>query len=276
MPNKDNITSPITLFGINRSGTSVLYRAIVEHPSVDGCGESASLIFTTWRALEQISGLTRYGKIDSKDYGADAAVLVRRAFLKVFPSDKTEWAQKPIGVPRIHRDFPGVEPHSDAFVEWYWTAFRRSFPRSRNFAILRHPLDTVASATKYLGCDDAVVWRSLKFLYAALAKGKDDMRIVVRYSDMIADPAAALKRICDAVELQFVPRMTRTFNKLHVPVRGTMYGSEEDLAGKRASGFSRRDEWDRLRMDDDAKHALDRYYEPLSLFGLPTETEQLP
>ncbi len=101
MPNIRNIESPITLIAHSRSGTSVLLRAFGLHPDVEAVGETANLVFTTWRALEQISGLTRYGNADCS---ADAAVLVRNAFLHAFPSPKRHWMHKPIGVPRIHRD----------------------------------------------------------------------------------------------------------------------------------------------------------------------------
>ncbi len=273
MPNRENIRAPITLFGNGRSGTSVLYRAFSQHPDVEGCGESANLVFTTWRALEQISGLTRYGRIEKKDYGADAAELVRQAFLAVFPSGKKEWMHKPIGVPRIHRDFPDVEPDNDAFVDWYWTVFLRSFPDSRNLAILRNPLDVVISGKKYLGVEDAVMWRSLKFLYRSLDRGKDEIRIVVRYTDMIAEPAATLKRICAAVALEFDPRMPRAFEQLHVPARGTMVGTAEDLAEKRKSGFLHLEERAALTLDDDALRTVERYHETLALFGLPADGE---
>jgi hypothetical protein len=271
MPNKDNIRSPITLFGNGRSGTSVLYRAFALHPEVEGCGETANLIFTSWRALEQISGLTRYGKIESKDHGADAAELVRNAFLAVLPSEKKEWMQKPIGLPRIYRDFPDVEPDSDMFVAWYWTAFRRSFPESRSLAILRNPLDVVISGKGYLGVDDAVMWRSLKFLYRSLAHGRESLRIVVRYSDMIAEPEATLRAICQAVDLDYSPRMPQAFDRLHVPVRGTMFGSDEVLAEKRKTGFLRLDERKALTLNDDALRTIERYHETLALFGLPPD-----
>ncbi len=273
MPNPGNIRSPITLFGIARSGTSVLYRAFTEHPLVDGCGESANLAFTTWRALEQISGLTRFGKIETWDYGAVASELVRQAYLTVFPSDKAEWMHKPIGVPRIQRDFKDIEPDSDAFVQWYWTVFLRSFPQSRNFAILRNPLDVVISGRTYAGARDAVLWRSVKFLYRSLAHAKDEMRIVVRYGDIVADPAATLRRICEAVELEYVPRMPRAFERLHVPARGTMFGTEEELAEKRRSGFRHLEERHALSRDDEARRMLERYQETLALFGLPEDPE---
>jgi hypothetical protein len=271
MPNSANIRSPITLFGNGRSGTSVLYRAFSQHPDVEGCGESANLAFTTWRALEQISGLTRYGKIHKKDYGADAAELVRQAYLTVFPSEKREWMHKPIGVPRIQRDFLDIEPDSDEFVDWYWMVYSRSFPDSRNLALLRNPLDVVISGKKYLGVEDAVMWRSLKFLYAALERGKDRIRIVVRYADMIADPAATLKRICEAVALDYSARMPRSFEQLHVPVRGTMVGTDEELVEKRKTQFLHLEERKALQLDDDALRAVERYHRVLELFGLPPE-----
>jgi hypothetical protein len=276
MPNKENIRSPITLFGNGRSGTSVLYRAFSQHPDVEGCGESANLTFTTWRALEQISGLTRYGKIHTKDYGADASELVRQAYLAVFPSAKKDWMHKPIGLPRIHRDFPDVEPDSDEFVDWYWTVFSRSFPDSRNLALLRNPLDVVVSGKRYLGVEDAVMWRSLNFLYAALVRGKDRVRMVVRYADMIADPDATLKRVCEAVALDYSVRMPRAFEQLHVPMRGTMVGSEEDLAEKRRKGFAHVEERKALAMSDDALKALERYRRTLETFGLPPDADAAP
>lgn len=272
MPNKENIRSPITLFGNGRSGTSVLYRAFALHPEVEGCGETANLIFTTWRALEQISGITRYGKIESRDYGADASEMVRNAFLAVLPSEKKEWMQKPIGLPRIYRDFPDIEPDSDRFVEWYWTAFRRSFPESRSLAILRNPLDVVVSGKSYLGVDDAVMWRSLKFLYRSLAQGKESLRIVVRYESMIAEPEATLRTICQAVDLDYNPRMPEAFDRLHVPMRGTMFGSDEALAEKRKTDFSRLEERKSLDLNDDALHTIERYHETLALFGLPPDS----
>jgi hypothetical protein len=131
----------------------------------------------------------------------------------------------------------------------------------------------VISGKRYLGVEDAVMWRSLNFLYAALAHGKDRVRLVVRYADMIADPEATLKRICDAVALDFSPRMPRAFEQLHVPVRGTMYGTEEELAEKRETRFLHLEEREALRLDDDAQKAIGRYHQVLEMFGLPPETE---
>ncbi|HEY1836994.1 MAG TPA: sulfotransferase [Rhizomicrobium sp.] len=261
------------MFSNGRSGTSVLYRAFSLHPGVDGCGESANLAFTTWRALEQISGITRYGRVETKDFGAEAAQLVRHAYLTVFPSDKKEWVHKPIGLPRIHRDFPGAEPDSDEFVDWYWNVFSRSFPDSRNFAILRNPLDVVISGKTYLGVEDAVMWRSLKFLYAHLMHARDRIRIAVRYADMIADPATTLKRICEAVELEFVPLMPKAFERLHVPARGVMHGTKEELTEKRKTGFLHLEKRKALILDDDALLALERYHRTLAMFGLPPDLE---
>ncbi len=274
MPNPQNIEAPITLFGNGRSGTSLLYRALVLHPDVDRTGETANLIFTTWRALEQISGRTRYGKIGNIDHGADAAKLVRQAFLTVFPSDKREWLQKPIGLPRIYGDFPGIEPDSDAFVAWYWQAFTRSFPASRNLAIIRDPRDVAISAKKYLGSQDHLIWRSLRFVYNALAYGRESFSIVVRYEDLIAQPVSTLKHVCAAVTLDYRPQMMWAFDKLHVPVKGTMFGTAEELAERRKRAFSHRDEHDQLVLDHDAKRTISRYHEILSLFALPAEEEQ--
>ncbi len=266
MPSPANIHAPITLFGSPRSGTSVLYRAFAYHPDIDAAGESAGLIFTSWRALEQISGLTRYGRMEKKDFGPDAAGLVRHAFLTVLPSDKKEWMHKPIGLPRIYRDFV-EEPDSDEFVGWYWSVFRQCFPQSRNLAIVRHPFDILLSARSY-GIRDAGAWRTLRFLYRSLVLAREELRIVVHYDELIANPVAALKRICEAVALDFHPNMPKAFDTLHVPAKGTIFGTAEELAEKRKTAFSHRGDWEELVVDDYARVALERYQEVVSLFGL--------
>src|SRR5881392_2281706 len=91
MPNESNIGSPISLVAHGRSGTSLLFRAFGKLADVDCVGETANMIFTTWRALDQIAGITRYGVIPNPHYKQDAARLVRNAFLQIFPSEKKDY-----------------------------------------------------------------------------------------------------------------------------------------------------------------------------------------
>jgi Sulfotransferase family len=266
MPNIRNIESPITLIGHGRSGTSVLLRAFDAHPDVEAVGESANLIFTTWRALDQIAGLTRYGRADP---AADASVLVRNAFLQVFPSPKRHWMHKPIGVPRAWRDFAADDP--DGFVAWYWRAFDASFPGARIFSVLRHPKDVFVSSKRYHGFTDEQIWRNQALIYRILGHAKESLRIVIRHRDLIAAPEAVLRKLCDAVELPFDEQMLKAFEVLQVPARGTMFGSRDELLARRESAFSHHAQRADVPMAGHAEEAIERYRALLAAHGLPDD-----
>jgi hypothetical protein len=272
MPNSENIRAPISLIGYGRSGTSVLFRAFAAHPGVDAVGESANLIFTTWRALEQISGITRYGNIDAKDYAEDAAGLVRNAFLNIFPSDKPYWMQKPIGIPRVHREFKVTE--SEEFVEWYWKVFTNSFPNSKNFSVVRHPKDVFLSARRYWKFPAEGIWRTLSLMYRIISYRTENFRIVVRHADLNSRPAEVVRAIAEAVELPYDESMLQAFETLHVPVPGTVFGSREQLLERRSGGFSHKDEWDAVPDDPAAEETMDLYRQLLSRFSLPEDRSE--
>jgi sulfotransferase family protein len=264
MPNIRNIETPITLIGHGRSGTSVLLRAFNEHPDVEAVGESANLIFTTWRALDQIAGLTRYGRGDP---AADASVLVRNAFLQVFPSPKRHWMHKPIGIPRVWRDFPADDP--DAFIAWYWRVFNTSFPGARTFSVLRHPKDVFVSSKRYHGFTDEQIWRNQALIYRILGHAKENLRIVIRHQDLIAEPEETLRKLCDAVELPFDTAMLKAFEVLQVPMRGTMFGSRDELLARRESAFSHESLREDVPTTSHTAEAMERYQGLLAMFGLP-------
>jgi hypothetical protein len=167
----------------------------------------------------------------------------------------------------VQRDFPDMD--ADEFVAWYWTVFSRSFPGSRNLAIVRDPRDVFISARRYFGFPDVAIWRSLGFIYRVLMYRRENFRIVVRYADAIADPVATMKSIAEAVDLPYHPAMPKAFDRLHVPVKGTMFGTEEDLAKRREAAFSHDAEREALVLDDAAKRTIAHYHEMLALFGLP-------
>ncbi len=266
MPNLRNIESPITLIGHGRSGTSVLLRAFDAHPDVEAVGESANLIFTTWRALEQIAGLTRYGR---REVDVDASVLVRNAFLHVFPSPKQHWMHKPIGIPRVWRDFAADDP--DAFVAWYWRVFHASFPGARVFTVLRHPKDVFVSSKRYHGFTDEQIWRNQALIYRILGHARENLRIAIRHKDLIAEPEAVLRRLCDAIALPFEAAMLQAFEVLQVPARGTMFGSRDALMARRETAFSHAAHREEVPMTGQAQEALERYRAVLALHGLPDD-----
>jgi hypothetical protein len=261
------VDSPISLIAHSRSGTSVVFRAFSLHPEVEAVGETANLIFTTWRALEQISGLTRYGR---NDCSADASVLVRNAFLLAFPSPKRNWMHKPIGVPRIWRDFS--DDDLDSFVVWYWRVFQQSFPNSRTFSVVRHPKDVFLSARRYHGFPEEQVWENQALMYRLMANSDGAIRTIVRHADLVSDPERTMRKICDAVDLTFDPCMLSAFDVLQVPAKGTLFGTNEDLLKRRETHFSHRTQHDSIPLAPRASDTMERYRQLLEQFDLPDDT----
>ncbi len=192
---------------------------------------------------------------------------MRNAFLDIFPSEKSHWMQKPIGIPVVNREFAAGDP--DAFVAWYWKVFTNSFPDSRTFTVVRNPRDVFLSARSYWKFPPEAIWRTLSLTYRIIAHDRKNFRTVIRHGDLVARPAETLRAVAAAVELPFDVRMLQAFETLHVPSPGTMFGSQDDLAERRGGGFSHKDRWDNVPSGAAAEETVERYRNLLSLYGLP-------
>jgi hypothetical protein len=257
MPNANNIYNPITLIAYGRSGTSLVARSIARNTDVELVGETANLIFTPYRSVEQITGLTRMLDESSTEVGAE---ISRFAFLKAFPSDKPEWIHKPIGIPRIFWEF-GYH-NAEHFISWYWMVLSNIFPNSRNFSIVRHPFDVFLSARDYWDFDDAAIWQTLTLMMRLLHYGVNNFRIVVKYEDLVREPENTMRSICGAVELPFSENMLKDFDVLHAQRTDHKGFSTEHIEEKKASQFSRQTDWEIISGTPEASAAL-RAYEAL-------------
>lgn len=260
MPNITNIKAPISLIAHGRSGTSLLFKAFAARNDMDCIGEAGNLVFTTWRALEHVSGLTRYGKVEDPDvYGRDAGALVRKAFLTIYPSEREKWMMKPIGTPRIMWDFPGND--WDALADWYWTVFNTSFPQARKFSIVRHPNDVFLSSKKYWGGKDMALWRAQYIMYKILCHPRAGLRHIVLYDQLVADPEPQMRRMMDRIGVPFEASMMNAFDQLHVPTAGVHVQSDaaDILQQKAAKGFSREEEWAEIEDAEFREEAMAEY-----------------
>ncbi len=106
-------------------------------------------------------------------------------------------------------------------------------------------------------------------MYRIMTHRKENFRIVVRHEELVADPEGTLRRIADAVELPFDPGMLDAFDKLHVPVKGTLFGTRDELASRRAEGFSHRAHRESVPLCGQAEEAIAHYRRLLDMFGLP-------
>lgn len=258
MPNRTNIKAPFSLIAYGRSGTSLLFKAFSARNDMDCTGETGNLIFTPWRALEQVSGITRYGKADDpKVYGREAGAIVRKAFLTVFPSEKEHWMQKPIGTPRIMWDFDAKDV--DSFVEWYWTVFNRSFPQSRKFSIVRNPNDVYLSAKKYWGFTDLGIWRTQWIMYKIIGHQRANLRHLMLFEELVARPEENMKLMMERIDLPFDEAMMSAFGELHVQSGDDTAAPGDALSDKASKGFSHKEKWDAIPDCEFRNEALAEY-----------------
>ncbi len=264
MPNYDNITAPISLIGYERSGTSFISRVFQHHPDVDEVGETANAIFSTASMIGEIKGLTRFN--DAKAVSA-ASDLVRHAFLRLFPSHKIEWIQKPIGLPRVFgREF-GYDKFEE-FSDWYWAVFYAAFPASRTFSIIRHPYDVFISARKYWNFTDEEIWKTQIAMLKLLCSPQANLKIVLPYQSLVDEPEAAVRQLCEKVGISFHEKMLLPTLRLHAPEIGRRFGSQAEFARRQSEKFTRQAQWDEVIPKDPLAHqALDQYHVALGLLA---------
>ncbi|WP_193143402.1 sulfotransferase [Fluviibacterium sp. MJW13] len=67
MPNRTNLTAPICLVGLGRSGTTLVTNIFRRHPGFQSLGETANLVYSTFRHIEKslpISGPRNQNRSD--------------------------------------------------------------------------------------------------------------------------------------------------------------------------------------------------------------------
>jgi hypothetical protein len=260
MPNKDNILRPITLISYGRSGTSLVHHAFNLHPKCEVAGETANLIFGTWRAAELVRGIVRPLRIGGKiiEHEERCAIAARAVLLSQFQSSKRYWMQKPIGTPECMWLLRKKGMDEEEFGAWYWTAITRTFPEAKFFTMLRHPYDVVLSAEKYWGWDARGVWSGLGQMAAIIQHPTNRIGYAISYDALLERPEEELRKLCEFVGLEFDAKMLGAMKSLHVPASGVRIGGRELLAARAKEGFSRKSEWIRIDREQIPSRSLDQ------------------
>lgn len=252
MPHPGNITAPVTLVSFGRSGSSLLADMFERHPDFSSAGETANLIYGTWRAVEAsipvMPLLAEDGRLVTNE--TRAARVVRQALLSAVPSPRPRWFQKPIGVPTGLPQLFGDNRWDEA-AAWYWKVLRESFPEARYFTVLRNPFDVILSARAYWGFDEAALWWSLGFMSHLLAHPDSPVRYAVAYDDLVQRSRDAIGKLFEHLDVPFDERVMAAFSIIHAPAQG-----REKLA---PDAMTRHQQWDAL----DPAAAKSRFIEPI-------------
>ena len=186
MPNSENITRPVTLLGLGRSGTTLMSKTFAQHSEFQSCDETGGLIFSVWEGAKQtFMTLEREFWHLSDNPDQKAAFYVQTTLEAACPSDKPRWFHKPAGLPFTYMDFeklPGTRGANTGIpVEWYWTVLRQSFPDATFMTILRNPFDIAVSRMQHSKWTPSHVLDSAAKYMESFLYGREHFELVLSF-----------------------------------------------------------------------------------------------
>ena len=232
MPNNQNIDSPITLISFGRSGTTLVSNIFEYHSKFQNVNETTNLIFGTWQAVVSSSGVTpplfKDGVYVTKENLAGR--VVRKTFLTCFPDNRSNWFQKPIGIPNSLPNWRDDGKWQDA-ASSYWQVMKMSFPKAKYFTILRHPCDVVLSAKSYWGYDETALWQSLAFMAYLINHPESPVKYAIHFEELCQDNEKVIRDLFTFLDIPFQKQVINAFSTIHVPskMRGNLKNNQETL-----------------------------------------------
>jgi ubiquinone/menaquinone biosynthesis C-methylase UbiE len=214
MPNATNVTSPINIHGIGRSGTTLIQNIMAETGFIQTCNEMAPFVFGAFRGA-QLGRPSEDKEIPGR-YG-DTVLAVRAvhgAMCAACPSSKPGWSQKLGGIPnqlvwsmitQADRDFAS-EPYPFPY-QWYWDAVAAMFPLSKDVLVLRDYRDILISGTKFFGHSPVDLTADLAVYFNLLAHPAARIGHVIRFEQLVADPSRTVCELFAYLGLQYRPEL---------------------------------------------------------------------
>jgi SAM-dependent methyltransferase len=210
MPNATNIASPINIHGIGRSGTTVIQNVLNRTGFIQTCNEMAPFVFSTYRGAQL--GVPSHDK-EAPGLPGDSVLAVRAvhgAMCAAYSSSKPSWSQKLGGIPNqvvwsmtseADRAF-AAEPYPFPY-QWYWDTVHHLFPQGKDILILRDYRDILISGVEMFHQPLEDLAKNLAVYFNILAHPASRIDHVVRFEQLIADPAKTLDALFGAIGIQF-------------------------------------------------------------------------
>jgi hypothetical protein len=235
MPNPQNISSPITMVGNGRSGTSLVSRILAGHPDCRFVGETVNLIHSVVKSQQSSLPEKRW---------KDIPEAIRQQFLQLFPSPQPRWMQKPIGLPIVAKMFPSEEE----FIRWYWDVFQQVFPDACYLTVLRHPLDIVISSHNWWGDDFASIIERNRLVAEIIKSPFSKVQYAVDYHALVLDPKREVEKLLDFVKLDFHQDCLAAVDVGHVvhDPASNQLDQKQLMEQRRRESFSHREHWPKI------------------------------
>jgi hypothetical protein len=243
--------APVFIVGAPRSGTSILYRTILKHPSFAVTGDEA-LQLAESGLLDQLHSAARWKAprprrlwqyfLEDEDVYASFLAAVQAVTARagpVAPGTRPPWtkavleqfvrhATKARSCHRLVEKTPTHIEHADWLLE--------SLPDAKLVFIHRHPLDTFTSYRRRALVDHRATWAEVTVdefaalynrhstLAQGLAASRADRFLALSYEAFTSEPVTEARRLCAFVGEEFEatmveersPDLTRSTNDPHL------------------------------------------------------------
>lgn len=214
---------PIFIGGLWRSGTSLMRAVIASHPEVAIIEYDLKL----WTLFYIDSLLRDLRSTAAQEHLVDRVLRQRKVKKMTVPLEREqilarirqhEYVDHGVVIGEILREYArqlgrsrwGLKTPQNEFVTDELFA---AYPGAKFVQMIRDPRDVLASSAKWFkkGDRDALrtrfLWqRSVELSQRNMALYPDSY-IAVRYEDLVTEPEQWVRRICDVLEIEFVPEM---------------------------------------------------------------------
>ena len=269
MPTATNVMAPINIFGIGRSGTTLLQNILGTSGFIQVCNETNDFVCGCWRAGELLN--PSHDRQANGDTDAWTVRALHAALCAALPSNKPSWCQKLAGIPKhinwdslLSADDLAYAPDLPFPYAWYWRAISRAFPYSSDLLMLRDYRDVVISRNLLSHWVPKNIGEDIALHYNLMAHPASCIRHVIRLETLIARPEPVIFALCDFLGIQYADCFLTAMDWYAAPSPG------RQLEEARAVGFSWQNHHDSVVTDEVhavVEPALQRLRARFSLHG---------
>ena len=261
-------TSPIFLFSLPRSGSTLLQRILSTHADISSKSE-------LWFLLPHIEALTN--KFTFSQYSNNSLKNATKALLEQLPRGEDDYYQ----AIRALSDYlyQQLSKNDEKYLldktPRYYLIINeivKIYPEAKFIFLFRNPLAIAASIIESFNRDRLGDYRHRIDLYLGpkmLADGYEhikDRSIVIRYEDFVSEPSSTLEGLCEYLEIPFYDDMLTKFSEVPVGKLGDQFGSNR----YNVLEPSRIENWRRVFSTSYRKQFLLNYLDEIGCF--PVET----
>lgn len=236
MPSFSNVQSPISIYGVGRSGSTLL-QSIFHHLGwIQACNETIGLVMGAWSGAH-FSPLA--SDVEAVGHGKHITAMraVHGALINALPSAKGGWIQKLSGVPNNfvwepfltdedNSDFHGLYPFPFRF---YQGCLLRCFPSSKNILLVRNPLEIAISRASFSGWQREAVLVDVAVAYRACAlMTRAHFDVIVGFDELRSQSEQTMAHVLQRVGIDWNPKVMHAFDHHHAPAGDSSFGSVVD------------------------------------------------